>query len=82
MLHFPYDDHFNDISCNHAISILYGDKHGAIIQKDGNNKYVCFSGKTHFEVCYIYIYLYIYIYVYVYACVCMYICLCVCMCIY
>ena len=50
MLHFPYDDHFNDVSCNRALSTTYGDLHGATLHKQGNHKFVCFAGKTNFEV--------------------------------
>ena len=55
MLNFTYNEHFDDVSCNHANSILYGDRSGATIQTDGKNTYACFAGKTHFEVISVYI---------------------------
>ena len=50
MLYFPYDHHYDDVSCTHASATVYGDHNGAKLETDGANKYVCLGGNTHFEV--------------------------------
>ena len=50
LLYFPYEDHYNDVTCHHAIATQYGTdvyrKHDAA--RNGN--VACFGGAAHFEV--------------------------------
>ena len=49
VLHFTYEEHFNDMTCNHAIATMYG--HGtATLVTDGNHTAVRFDGRSYFEV--------------------------------
>ena len=50
LLHFPYEDHYNDVTCHHAIATQYGD--GVSLQYDAERQgnVACFTGGTHFEV--------------------------------
>ena len=54
LLHFPYEDHYNDVTCHHAIATQYGD--GVSLQYDAERQgnVACFTGETHFEVNVIY----------------------------
>ena len=53
LLHFPYDNHYNDVTCHQAIATQYGS--GVSIQFDSVRKgnVACFTGDTHFEVCFL-----------------------------
>ena len=50
LLYFPYEKHFNDVTCHQAIATQYGT--GVSIQFDAerNGNVACFTGETHFEV--------------------------------
>jgi len=54
LLYFPYEDHYNDVTCHHAIATQYGD--GVSLQYDAERQgnVACFTGETHFEVNVIY----------------------------
>ncbi|KAK2181973.1 hypothetical protein NP493_373g02056 [Ridgeia piscesae] len=48
LLHFPFDDHFNDVTCNHAISTVYG---GVSIENDTiRGNVACFNTSDHLVV--------------------------------
>ena len=51
LLHFPYEDHYNDVTCHKAIATQYGD--GVSLEADAvrGGNVACFTGDTHFEVC-------------------------------
>ncbi|KAK2193943.1 hypothetical protein NP493_4g03049 [Ridgeia piscesae] len=53
LLHFPYEDHYNDVTCHQAIATQYGT--GVSIQHDPvrNGNVACFAGNTHFEVAFL-----------------------------
>ena len=50
LLHVPYEDHYNDVTCHHAVATQYGD--GVSLQFDPgrNGNVACFTGGIHFEV--------------------------------
>ncbi|KAK2175222.1 hypothetical protein NP493_743g03045 [Ridgeia piscesae] len=49
LLHFPYEDHYNDVTCHGAVATQYGE--GVKKKFDASRRGIvaCFSGKTHFE---------------------------------
>ena len=51
LLHFPYEEHYNDVTCHQAIATKYGE--GVSIRHDSDRagNVACFTGQTHFEVC-------------------------------
>ncbi|KAK2151820.1 hypothetical protein NP493_2565g00004 [Ridgeia piscesae] len=53
LLYFPYEEHFNDVTCHQAIATQYGS--GVSIQFDAerNGNVACFTGETHFEVAFL-----------------------------
>ena len=50
LLHFPYNDHYNDVTCHKAIATLYGDGVSLVADANRPGKVACFTGQTHFEV--------------------------------
>ncbi|KAI0239669.1 hypothetical protein LSAT2_009631 [Lamellibrachia satsuma] len=50
LLYFPYEDHYNDVTCHHAIATQYGSNVNIKNDPDRNGNVACFSGDTHFEV--------------------------------
>ncbi|KAI0236872.1 hypothetical protein LSAT2_012642 [Lamellibrachia satsuma] len=50
LLYFPYEDHYNDVTCHHAIATQYGSNVDILPDADRNSNVACFSGDTHFEV--------------------------------
>ena len=50
LLHFPYDNHYNDVTCHHAIATQYGTGVSIRFDSDRNGNVACFTGGTHFEV--------------------------------
>ena len=50
LLHFPFDDHFNDVTCTGAISTVHGD---VSIENDAmRGNVACFNGTDHLVVSY------------------------------
>ncbi|KAI0208076.1 hypothetical protein LSAT2_007249 [Lamellibrachia satsuma] len=48
LLHFPFDDHFNDVTCNRAVSTVYG---GVSIENDTmRGNVACFNETDHLVV--------------------------------
>ena len=48
LLHFPFDDHFNDVTCNRAVSTVYG---GVSIENDTmRGNVACFNESDHLVV--------------------------------
>ncbi|KAI0236875.1 hypothetical protein LSAT2_012645 [Lamellibrachia satsuma] len=50
LLYFPYDDHYNDVTCHHAIATQYGSNVAILPDPDRVDNVACFNGDTHFEV--------------------------------
>ena len=50
LLHFPYEDHYNDVTCHHAIATKYGEGVSIRYDSDRRGNVACFTGGTHFEV--------------------------------
>ena len=50
LLYFPYEDHYNDVTCHQAIATKYGDGVSLQFDPDRNGNVACFTGGTHFEV--------------------------------
>ena len=50
LLYFPYEDHYNDVTCHHAIATQYGDGVSLQFDPERNGNVACFTGGTHFEV--------------------------------
>ncbi|KAI0236841.1 hypothetical protein LSAT2_012610 [Lamellibrachia satsuma] len=53
LLHFPYDNHYNDVTCHHAIATQYGTGVSIRFDSDRNGNVACFTGGTHFEVAFL-----------------------------
>lgn len=50
LLYFSYEDHYNDVTCHHAIATQYGDNVSRVYNSVRDSKVACFGGDTHFEV--------------------------------
>ncbi|KAI0218126.1 hypothetical protein LSAT2_030156 [Lamellibrachia satsuma] len=50
LLHFPYEDHYNDVTCHHAIATQYGSDVRRTFDAVRNSNVACFGGNSHFEV--------------------------------
>ena len=53
LLHFPYNDHYNDVTCHGAIATKYGDNVNLVYDSERNSTVACFTeGEegTYFEV--------------------------------
>ncbi|KAI0236833.1 hypothetical protein LSAT2_012602 [Lamellibrachia satsuma] len=53
LLYFPYEDHYNDVTCHHAIATQYGDGVSLQFDPERNGNVACFTGGTHFEVAFL-----------------------------
>ena len=51
VLWFPYDHHFNDITCNKAIATQFGSGKVRLVDDPKHGKVASFSGKAYLEVC-------------------------------
>ena len=49
LLHFTYEEHFNDVTCHHAIATMYGPGTATLVT-DGAHTAVRFDGSSYFEV--------------------------------
>ena len=49
LLYFPYEEHYNDVTCHHAIATLYGSDVWRKFDAVRNSHVVCFGGKAHLE---------------------------------
>ena len=53
LLHFPFDDHFNDVTCNHAVTTKYGPGQVRLVwDSDRNSTVASFDGRARLEVRY------------------------------
>ena len=51
LLHFTFDDHFNDVTCHKAIATKYGSGTAAIVwDKERNSMVAMFDGNSYLEV--------------------------------
>ena len=50
LLHFPYDDHFNDVTCHHAIGTKYGAGVVSIVNDTERGRVAWFDGNARLEV--------------------------------
>ena len=51
LLHFPFDDHFDDVTCNHAKTTKYGPGQVTLVWDDERNSTVAsFDGRARLEV--------------------------------
>ena len=50
LLHFPFEDNYDDASCHHAIATQYGCEVGIQYDSTRAGKVACFTGKSHLEV--------------------------------
>ncbi|KAK2189371.1 hypothetical protein NP493_108g03006 [Ridgeia piscesae] len=50
LLHFPYEDHYNDVTCHQAIATQYGVGVSLQFDVDRKSNVACFTGGTHFQV--------------------------------
>ena len=50
LLHFPYDEHLNDVTCNKAISVQVGSGKVILIADDVRGKVAKFNGNGYLEV--------------------------------
>ena len=50
LLHFPYEDHYDDVTCHQAIATKNGDGVSLQFDPERNGNVACFTGGTHFEV--------------------------------
>ena len=49
LLHFPYDEHLDDVTCRNAQAQKYGS--GRIVfRSSGSRKFICLLGDAHMEV--------------------------------
>ncbi|KAI0236837.1 hypothetical protein LSAT2_012606, partial [Lamellibrachia satsuma] len=44
LLHFPYEDHYNDVTCHHAIATKYGEGVSIRYDSDRRGNVACFTG--------------------------------------
>ena len=49
LLHYTFDDTFNDVTCKHAISTIYGKPEFKYSAERGSNV-ACFDGHSYLEV--------------------------------
>ena len=50
LLYFPYEEHYNDVTCHHAIATQYGSDVSLQFDAVRNGHVACFGGESHFEV--------------------------------
>ncbi|KAI0232633.1 hypothetical protein LSAT2_017057 [Lamellibrachia satsuma] len=50
LLYFPYEEHYNDVTCHHAIATQYGQNVDIRPDPIRKGNVACFGGNTHFEV--------------------------------
>ncbi|KAI0233151.1 hypothetical protein LSAT2_016591 [Lamellibrachia satsuma] len=50
LLHFPYDKHFDDVTCHHAKGYAYGDGKVRIVNDDVRGRVAEFDGASHLQV--------------------------------
>ncbi|KAI0208075.1 hypothetical protein LSAT2_007248 [Lamellibrachia satsuma] len=53
LLYFPYEDHYNDVTCHQAIATQYGNGVSLQFDPERNGNVACFTGGTHFEVAFL-----------------------------
>ncbi|KAI0239670.1 hypothetical protein LSAT2_009632, partial [Lamellibrachia satsuma] len=53
LLYFPYEDHYNDVTCHHAIATQYGIDVSRVFDSERRGNVACFGGQTHFEVAFL-----------------------------
>ncbi|KAI0222915.1 hypothetical protein LSAT2_025828 [Lamellibrachia satsuma] len=53
LLYFPYEDHYNDVTCHHAIATQYGTDVSRVFDSERRGNVACFGGQTHFEVAFL-----------------------------
>ena len=54
LLHFPYNDHFDDVTCHHAKGYAYGDGEVKIVHDTERGQVAEFDGDARLEVCSVY----------------------------
>lgn len=50
LLRFPFEDHYNDVTCHGAVATQYGEGVERKFDAERHGTVACLSGKTHFEV--------------------------------
>ena len=50
LLYFPYEEHYNDVTCHKAIATQYGGGVSLVADAERGGNVACFTGDTHFEV--------------------------------
>ncbi|KAI0239671.1 hypothetical protein LSAT2_009633 [Lamellibrachia satsuma] len=53
LLYFPYEDHYNDVTCHHAIATQHGTDVSRVFDSERRGNVACFGGQTHFEVAFL-----------------------------